>query len=125
MTKLSLGKHILVDYYGCNNLVVDDLNLVKSYLLEAARIAKATILTDVFHRFSPQGVSGVVVIGESHLAIHTWPEFEVASIDIFTCSDKMKPFEAIDYLFKSFQAKNYDFQEIKRGHITAPNKRQA
>jgi S-adenosylmethionine decarboxylase len=125
LTKMSLGKHILVDFYGCNKTVIDDLDQVKKHLLEAARIAEATILTDVFHRFSPQGVSGVVVIGESHLAVHTWPEYAVASIDLFTCSDKMKPFEAIEYLSEYLEADSYDFQEINRGHMANPTKRQA
>jgi S-adenosylmethionine decarboxylase len=125
MKKLSLGKHILVDFYGCNKEIIDDINLVKKHLLEAAKIAEATILTDVFHRFSPQGVSGVVVIGESHLAVHTWPEHEIASIDLFTCSDKMKPQDAIEYLFNSLQAKSYEIQEIDRGNITAVTRLQA
>lgn len=125
MIKMSLGKHILVDYYGCNKKIIDSLNQMKLCMLEAARIAEATILTDVFHQYSPQGVSGVVVIGESHLAVHTWPEFKIVSVDIFTCSEKMKPSNAIEYLFKTLEAENYDIQEITRGQIAGPNIRQA
>ncbi|MCQ2559741.1 MAG: adenosylmethionine decarboxylase, partial [Clostridia bacterium] len=69
----------------------------------------------VFHKFSPQGVSGVVVISESHLAIHTWPELGYAAVDVFTCGEKVDPWDACDYLVKGFQADSIEAKEVKRG----------
>jgi S-adenosylmethionine decarboxylase proenzyme len=110
-----LGRHFLVDYFGCDIKILDNIQNIKEYMLEAARLAEATIITDVFHQFSPQGVSGVIVIGESHFAIHTWPEFATASIDLFTCSAKMNPIRAIEFLKQKLQAKKHTVQEFHRG----------
>ncbi len=82
---------------------------------KAAEIAGATIVTKTFHHFSPYGVSGVVVIAESHLAIHTWPEYEYAAVDLFTCGDTVNPVIAYDYLRDHLGAKNAFYSELKRG----------
>jgi S-adenosylmethionine decarboxylase len=81
-----LGIHSLFDLYGCDPALLADQEVVRAALLEAVRQSGGTIITDVFHQFSPHGVSGVVVIAESHLAIHTWPERGFAAVDLFTCS---------------------------------------
>ncbi|MFN3763430.1 MAG: adenosylmethionine decarboxylase, partial [Anaerolineae bacterium] len=80
-----LGVHYLLELRGCDPTVINDLPEVRRILIEAAKQAKATVLDARFHQFSPQGVSGVVVVGESHLSIHTWPEYGYASADIYTC----------------------------------------
>ena len=81
----------------------------------AAKEAKATIVDTSFHKFSPFGISGVVVIAESHLSIHTWPEYAFAAIDIFTCGDVLKPDVAATLLIQKFQCKDPSLVEIKRG----------
>ncbi len=111
-----LGYHFLVDFLSCDPEVINNLEKIREYLIMAAQLANATIMSDTFHRFSPQGVSGVVVIAESHMAIHTWPEFACAAVDIFTCSEKMDAQKAIDYLEKAFQAKNIKIKKIERCH---------
>jgi S-adenosylmethionine decarboxylase len=117
MTPHNLGKHILVDFHDCNSKKLDDPELIKKVMLDSARLANATIITDVFHRFNPHGLSGVVVIAESHLAIHTWPEFGIAAVDLFTCSNTMLPHIAIDYIARTLESKNYKVHEIQRGAI--------
>lgn len=84
-------------------------------MVDAALQAGAEIREVAFHQFSPQGVSGVVVISESHLAIHTWPEFGYAAIDVFTCGDTVEPWDACQHLLHQFGAQNSTTTEIKRG----------
>jgi flagellar biosynthetic protein FliP len=84
-------------------------------MVNAALEAGAEVRECVFHKFSPQGVSGVVVISESHLAIHTWPELGYAAVDVFTCGDKVNPWDACNYLTDHFNAKQTTAKEMKRG----------
>ena len=84
-------------------------------MIAAAIECGAEILGDSFHHFSPQGVSGVVVIAESHLSIHTWPEYGYAAIDIFTCGTTVQPKKAADVLIEKLGAKNHSLTEIQRG----------
>ena len=111
----ALGKHILAEFYKCDSAILNDVALIEKYMIESAKKAKATIVSSSFHRFNPFGVSGVVVIAESHLAIHTWPEYGYASIDIYTCGDTLNPWIAFKYLVKTLQAKETSMIELKRG----------
>lgn len=111
----SLGRHILAEFYGCAYDKLNDPETVKKFMIEAALVAGAEIKESVFHKFSPQGVSGVVVISESHLAIHTWPELGYAAVDVFTCGEKVDPWDACRYLIEKFQAANITATEMRRG----------
>jgi S-adenosylmethionine decarboxylase len=81
-----LGQHSLFDLHDCDASKLSDRDVVREAMLEAVRQSGGTIVAEVFHQFSPHGVSGVVVIAESHLTIHTWPEKSFAAVDLFTCS---------------------------------------
>ena len=81
----ALGRHVLAEFYGCSPEILNDIVKIEKLMVDAALEAGAEVKEVIFHQFSPQGVSGVVVISESHLAIHTWPEFGYAAIDVFTC----------------------------------------
>ncbi len=81
----ALGRHLLVEFTGCEPSALANLDGVTAAMLEAARASGATIVTHSFHHFSPHGVSGAVIIAESHLAIHTWPEHGFAAVDFFSC----------------------------------------
>lgn len=111
----ALGKQLLIELYGCESSVINDFLLVEAILLEAAREAGATIVTHTFHKFSPQGVSGVVVVAESHLAIHTWPEYGYCAIDIFTCGDLTDNHKAFMHLAKALKASSSSLTELRRG----------
>jgi S-adenosylmethionine decarboxylase len=93
------------------------VDVVKDILVGAARACGATIVDVAFHEFNPFGVSGVVVIAESHLSIHTWPEYRYAAVDIFTCGDVIRPEFAADYIASRFRCKNPSVVEVKRGLI--------
>jgi S-adenosylmethionine decarboxylase len=111
----SLGRHLLLELYDCSSEVLENLESVKTAMVEAARRAEATIIDVVFHEFNPFGISGVVVISESHLSIHTWPEHRYAAVDIFSCGDTLKPAEAANYLVEQFGAGRASCVEVKRG----------
>ena len=87
-------------------------------MIDAAKDAGATVIQSSFHHFSPYGVSGVVVIQESHLAIHTWPEYQYAAVDLFTCGTSVDPWVSFDHLRKVFEAQNYSAIEMYRGSLS-------
>ena len=115
----ALGKHILLELKDCDREVLNDLAFLKSTLREAAEKCGATIMGDCFHAYSPQGVSGVVTIAESHLFIHTWPEYGYAAADIFTCGTSVQPEIAADILVRNLKSANYSVIEIQRGLLVA------
>ena len=111
----ALGTHIIVELSDCHPKVLADVDRVRNILIAAAKEANAEVLQTAFHRFAPQGVSGVVVIAESHLSIHTWPEYGYAAMDIYTCGDKTDPWKACRYAAAEFQAKQMLTTEVRRG----------
>jgi S-adenosylmethionine decarboxylase len=111
----ALGRHILVELYDCNREALNDLDFIREAMLKAAVDCGAVVLGESFHRFSPQGVSGVVVIAESHISIHTWPEHGYAAADVFTCGTSVNPEIAAEVLIEKLGSKNHTLTEIKRG----------
>lgn len=118
----ALGRHILCEAYGCDPKALNSLEGIERIMVDAALKAGAEVREVAFHKFSPQGVSGVVVISESHLAIHTWPELGYAAIDVFTCGDTVDPWVACNYLTDAFKAQNVVASEVKRGIIQSQKK---
>lgn len=110
-----LGRHLLVDLHECDPERLHDPDSVEQALLDAARASGATILGHQFHRFQPHGVSGVVLIAESHLSIHTWPEHGYAAVDFFTCGPGMRPEVGVDVLTAAFGCRRAEVNEVRRG----------
>jgi S-adenosylmethionine decarboxylase len=115
----ALGRHLLVELNDCNREVLNDLDLLREAMLTAAIQSGAVVLGDSFHRFSPQGVSGVVVIAESHLSVHTWPEYGYAAVDVFTCGTTVNPRTAAEVLIERLESKSHSMTEIERGVLVA------
>ncbi|GAB4188680.1 MAG: adenosylmethionine decarboxylase [Calditrichia bacterium] len=113
----ALGRHIIAEFYDCDPAILADTQLVETYMKRASIECGATIVESVFHTFNPYGVSGVVVIAESHLAIHTWPEYGYAAVDVFTCGDEVDPWIATKALQEYFKAKNIKTVELPRGEL--------
>ena len=111
----ALGKHLLLELKNCDKGVLNDLDFLRDALLKAANACGATILGESFHQFTPQGVSGVVIIAESHLIIHTWPEYGYAAVDIFTCGNSVKPEKAAELLIRELGSDNHSIIELQRG----------
>ena len=118
----ALGRHLIIELKDCSHDKISSLNIVKTILVEAAKKSKATIVDVSFHEFNPFGISGVVIIAESHLSIHTWPEYNYAAADIFTCGDTIDPDVAARFLIEEFECKTPLVTEIKRGIISMENK---
>ncbi len=116
----ALGKHIILELFDCDYDLLNEKDTVGDIILESVRISGATLLHPYFHQFSPQGVSGVAVIAESHFTIHTWPEYGYAAVDIFTCGEDIDPDKAVSYLKEHFKAKRIQVVEMKRGALDLP-----
>ena len=111
----ALSKHLLVDLYGCPADLLNDVTGLETVMIEAAQRAGATVINSMFHHFSPFGVSGVVVIQESHLTIHTWPEQGFAAVDLFTCGTQTKPRRALTHLKRALQSTRIEVRQFRRG----------
>jgi len=114
----ALGSHLLVELRECNPEVLNNLEQVRTIMVSAAQEAKATVVDSSFHEFNPFGISGMVIIAESHLSIHTWPEYGYAAVDIFTCGNVIKPQEAAAYLVEKFGSRSPSVVEMKRGILS-------
>ncbi len=112
--KNTFGQHFLVEFLQCNAETLKNVETVKLNLLKSAQESNATIVSHHFHQFQPDGVSGVILIEESHFSIHTWPEHQYAAFDVFTCGP-MDPNIAIDVLKQAFEAKTVNIKTIARG----------
>lgn len=117
-----LGKHAIAEFYECNVNLLDNVEKIEELLTNAAIECGATIVEKCFHRFSPYGVSGVVIIAESHISVHTWPEYAYAAVDLFTCGASCNTKRAYDYLVKAFNSKKSSYNELQRGLLDINNK---
>ena len=111
----ALGRHALLDLYGCDPEILNDKDRLEGLLAQTAVDLECTVVQQVFHTFAPHGVSGVVVIAESHLAIHTWPEHGFAAVDLFTCSDATELASLARLLRKRLGADEIVYREESRG----------
>ena len=122
LTETYLGRHVLAEFFECNPNILNNRDKIENLMVDAAIECGATIVQKCFHMFSPYGVSGVVIISESHLAIHTWPELGYAAVDLFTCGPKCDPKVAYEYLKKKFDSKKASFTQLKRGILDEETK---
>jgi S-adenosylmethionine decarboxylase len=113
----SLGQQIVAEFYECDSEVLNDPRRIEEIMCDAALAAGATIVSKVFHTFSPHGVSGAVIIAESHLAIHTWPEYGYAAVDLFTCGNTVVPEAAYRHLKEQLRSRRASTMEMKRGQL--------
>ena len=110
----TIGRHVLMEYRGCNSEVLNDIVRVEALLLLAVEKAKATPIQSLLHPFTPCGVSGVVILQESHISIHTWPEEGYAALDFYTCGE-CNPEAGVDLLRKGFGAQSSEIMVLDRG----------
>jgi len=118
----NLGNHLIVEMYDCDPAIINDVELVESAMKQAVKISGARMVQSVVHRFNPHGISGVIVIEESHFSVHTWPEYGYCALDIFTCGTEVDYYSALDSLKEAFQSNHISVSEIKRGLIDLPVK---
>ena len=118
----ALGKHLLLELNDCDPKLLNDINFIREIMLAAANESGATVLGESFHQFSPQGVSGVILIAESHLSVHTWPEHGYAGADIFTCGTRVKPEKAAAVIIERLKPRTHAIILMDRG-IISPKQR--
>lgn len=111
----SLGSHLLIELYGCKGSFLEAESYVGKAMRDAAVESKATVVEESFHEFKPWGVSGAVIIQESHYTIHTWPEHRYAAVDLFYCGGTVQVHRAVDVLKERFQPERIKFLVVRRG----------
>jgi len=109
------GIHLIAEFW--NGRIIEDPKKIEKILIEAVKKAKSIPLKVAIYKFSPQGLTGVVLLAESHIALHAWPEINYLAIDIFTCGNKAMPYRAFEYLKKTFKPKKVEIKELKRGRL--------
>lgn len=115
-----LSTHFLVDLYEGDPECLDNASLIETEMVKAAKMINATVVSSHAHNFEPYGVSAVVIIAESHLTMHTWPEHRFAAVDLFICTSNIDPTIAFDHLQGILKAKRIVVTEKRRG-IIGPN----
>ncbi len=119
----SLGTHLILELQGCPADILDDPEVVSRIMVSAVEVSGATLIQPFFHQFAPQGVSGVVIISESHFSIHTWPEYGYAAVDIFTCGDEIDMDAATEHLRRGLGADHIQKMVLSRGALDLPPQR--
>jgi len=99
--RLTLGRQLTIDYYNCRKAALCDCHALEKAFVKAAINSGATVISSSFHAFKPQGISGVVIIAESHFTVHVWPEYRFAAVDIFSCGDQID-MEKAQNILKTF-----------------------
>ena len=110
----TVGKHCILELYGCDSARLDDEAFLRDTITAAAKRAGATLLNLITHRFEPQGVTGLALLAESHISIHTWPESGYAAVDVFTCGDHTMPERACQVLARELAAASQKLTSFRR-----------
>ena len=116
----ALGTQIMLELKGCDQHLLNDLNFVRGTLVQIAHEVGVNVIGESFHKFDPQGVTGILAIAESHISIHTWPEYGYAAVDVFTCGDPEQAYKASELIVQRFHARDHSRTELKRGPLSQP-----
>lgn len=110
----TVGKHCILELYGCSSTKLNDEVFLRAAITTAAELAGATLLNLITHHFEPQGVTGLALLAESHISIHTWPESGYAAVDVFTCGDHTMPEKACQVLADELDAGQHKLKSFRR-----------
>ncbi|MFC4769056.1 adenosylmethionine decarboxylase [Effusibacillus consociatus] len=111
----TMGRHVIAELWGCDPEILNDMEQVERIMVNAALNSGAEVREVTFHKFTPHGVSGVVIISESHLTIHSFPEHGYASVDVYTCGDRIDPQIACDFITQGLHCQRREWIQIERG----------
>jgi len=114
---VTLGRHIILEMWGCSRNTINSTEAVKEALVNVTRAINATLVDVMCHHFSPYGVTGIAILAESHISVHTWPEHEYAAVDIFICGNDINLQDAVFCITQAFNAKETSKLELKRGDL--------
>ena len=107
------GIHLIIEFWG--GKIIESVKEIKRILITAAKKSKNVPLSVKIHKFLPRGITGFILLAESHISIHTWPEINYVAIDIFSCGKNSQPYKGLEYLKNIFRPKKIKVEEIKRG----------
>ena len=113
MKEIKIGKHLVIDYHNCDEAAVSDKNIIKALIHDIAAGIEVKILKEVYQEFAPVGITGFAIVSESHISVHTWPEYNYLGIDIFSCKE-IKPEIVLDVLQSYLRSVSYDYRYIDR-----------
>lgn len=113
----TLGLHILADLYGVNPDLIDKVEDIRHLLESAVKVAGLTKISSHYYQFQPHGATGVVLLVESHISIHTWPEHGLATVDVYTCGDPLKAYRSMEYIVSVLEPTRVDKQVFERGLV--------
>jgi len=117
----ALGQHLILELHGCPAAILDDPQRIEAAMIAAVEASGATMIKPYFHQFAPQGVSGMIIISESHFSIHTWPEYGYAALDVFTCGDVIDMVAATNSLREGLGAQSAQQMMLSRGMLDLPD----
>ncbi|NWF60488.1 MAG: adenosylmethionine decarboxylase [Fischerella sp.] len=118
LSSVPVGRHCILELYGCPIGLLNDIGFIREALQAAAKTAKSTLLKEISYQFEPYGVTALALLAESHISIHTWPENGYIAVDVFTCGQHTNPEKACEYLVKAFQANNHVLMTLPRGRLS-------
>jgi len=118
-SQAGVGRHCILELYNCDPQKLNDEAFVQSLIRQAATEAGATLLALISHQFQPQGVTGLALLAESHISIHTWPESGYAAVDVFTCGNHTMPGRACDVLRRELSAQSFQLTSLSRSNQAA------
>lgn len=118
---MHLGTHYLAEFFECDRARINDISFVEAVMIEATERSGARMIKPLFHQFSPHGISGVIVIAESHFAFHSWPEHGYAAVDLFSCAD-FDYRAALIHIRKKIGAKKHSVTQVKRGVLNGDDR---
>lgn len=114
-----LGRHILAELHGCDPGLLADIDKTMEILRKAVHVSGATYLGEFRKVFEPWGgLTAIIALAESHVSIHTWPEYRYAAVDIFTCGESADPWKAYEYILEAYKPEKVNVTEVKRGLIS-------
>jgi S-adenosylmethionine decarboxylase len=116
--EVPVGTHCMLELYGCPVELLNDVEFIKQTLVDAAEIARSTLLERITHQFHPQGVTALALLAESHISIHTWPENGYIAADVFTCGEHTTPVEACEFIARAFKSSKHLLMKLPRGKFS-------
>jgi S-adenosylmethionine decarboxylase len=116
------GTHYLIDLYGCEEKQINNCRELKNILMLSVKDTEAVVLSEYFYRFSPKGVTGFLLLSASHIAIHTWPEKNHLTLDVFTCVSKEETKKIVEKILKSIKHKEKNVSFYERGFLLEKGK---
>jgi len=119
----ALGLHIIADLYGVEADLIDRVEDIRALLEGAVKHAKLTKISSHYYQFRPHGATGVVLIAESHISIHTWPELGIATVDVYTCGDPQQCVEAMNFIIDKLKPARVDKKVFERGLLEEGQKK--